>query len=52
VIAINVLNRRLQNFDDDEISTLKRLLTKLINEADAIALADAAQNDNDEEDKQ
>jgi len=52
VIAINVLNRRLQNFDADEISILKRLLTKLINEADAIALADAAKNDNVEEDKQ
>ncbi|WP_269618055.1 MarR family winged helix-turn-helix transcriptional regulator [Zhongshania sp. BJYM1] len=37
IIAINALNQHLQNFDADEISTLKRLLKKLINDADAIA---------------
>lgn len=37
VIAINVLNDHLQHFDADEITTLKRLLNKLLDQPQASA---------------
>ena len=46
VIAINVLNEHLQNFDPDEITTLKRLLTKLIYESENKGCEEKAQSDN------
>ncbi|CAA0080365.1 Multiple antibiotic resistance protein MarR [Zhongshania aliphaticivorans] len=46
IIAINVLNQHLKNFDEDEISTLKTLLSKLIFEAETIA---ATENDSNDE---
>ncbi|GAB3113067.1 MarR family transcriptional regulator [Aestuariicella hydrocarbonica] len=45
VIAINVLNDHLQHFDADEITTLKRLLNKLLDQPQASAGCNTADHD-------